>query len=230
MFAMKKNGKLVAPIMMTKQGDDLKSLYVANKNYLSTLPLLPVEYQQVEYIESTGSQYINLGMYAYYPSKDAKVEIDFSYQKVVSDDFISGIWINASFAHIKATSDGFETEYYNSNRLNLGAFDTNRHKFEIDLTKDTDNILFDGEIKGTYSNYNIINSNMTLFCAMNENSTLYRGQGRIYGAKYTYKNKLVRNLIPCYRKSDNVIGLYDLVENKFYTNSGSGTFLKGENV
>lgn len=40
----------------------------------------------------------------------------------------------------------------------------------------------------------------------------------------------MRNFIPCYRRSDNVIGLYDLVENKFYTNAGTGNFLKGPDV
>jgi hypothetical protein len=29
------------------------------------------------------------------------------------------------------------------------------------------------------------------------------------------------------RKSDNVIGLYDVINGKFYTNSGTGEFIKG---
>ena len=44
------------------------------------------------------------------------------------------------------------------------------------------------------------------------------------------QNVLVRNYIPCYRKADNVIGLYDKVNGVFYTNAGSGTFLKGSDV
>lgn len=38
------------------------------------------------------------------------------------------------------------------------------------------------------------------------------------------------NLIPCYRKSDGVIGMYDTVSGTFYTNAGSGTFIKGADV
>ena len=38
---------------------------------------------------------------------------------------------------------------------------------------------------------------------------------------------LVRNLIPCYRNSDNVVGLYDIVNNVFYTNDGTGDFIAG---
>ena len=46
-----------------------------------------------------------------------------------------------------------------------------------------------------------------------------------------YKNgELYRNLIPCYRKSDNVIWLRDAVNKQFYTNSGSGSFTKWPNV
>ena len=41
---------------------------------------------------------------------------------------------------------------------------------------------------------------------------------------------LIRNFIPCYRKSDNEIGLYDIVNNVFYTNQGTGEFLKGSNA
>ena len=38
---------------------------------------------------------------------------------------------------------------------------------------------------------------------------------------------LKKNFVPCYRKSDSVIGMYDLMNNQFYTNAWSGTFTKG---
>lgn len=42
---------------------------------------------------------------------------------------------------------------------------------------------------------------------------------------------LVRDLVPCYRKSDGRIGFYDLVGNQFYTNNGSNGYLaKGDDV
>ena len=41
---------------------------------------------------------------------------------------------------------------------------------------------------------------------------------------------LIRHYIPCYRKSDGKIGLYDIVEGKFYTNEGEGEFLKGKDT
>lgn len=41
---------------------------------------------------------------------------------------------------------------------------------------------------------------------------------------------LVNDLVPCYRKSDGVIGMYDLVQRAFRTNVGTGTFTKGADV
>lgn len=52
----------------------------------------------------------------------------------------------------------------------------------------------------------------------------------IYSWKFYQDNVLIRDFIPCYRKSDNEIGLYDLVTETFYTNKGTGTFLKGNNI
>lgn len=43
-------------------------------------------------------------------------------------------------------------------------------------------------------------------------------------------NVLIRNMIPCYRKSDGEIGMYDTINNIFYTNFGTGSFLKGNDV
>lgn len=38
------------------------------------------------------------------------------------------------------------------------------------------------------------------------------------------------DLVPCYRKADTVIGFYDVVNDVFYTNEGTGTFVKGPDV
>lgn len=40
----------------------------------------------------------------------------------------------------------------------------------------------------------------------------------------------LHHYIPCYRKSDNVIGLYDIITDEFKTNAGTGSFTKGSNT
>lgn len=49
--------------------------------------------------------------------------------------------------------------------------------------------------------------------------------------KYWGKDdNLLRDMIPCYRKSDNVIGMFDLVSQTFFTNAGTGVFTVGEDI
>jgi len=50
---------------------------------------------------------------------------------------------------------------------------------------------------------------------------------KLYSFKIYENGELVRYMVPCYRKSDNVVGLYDIINSKFYTNSGTGEFIKG---
>ena len=49
----------------------------------------------------------------------------------------------------------------------------------------------------------------------------------MYNLKITDGTNVIKNFVPCYRKSDNVAGLYDLVNNVFYTNQGTGNFIVG---
>ena len=52
-----------------------------------------------------------------------------------------------------------------------------------------------------------------------------------YRAKIIHQNTVIADLIPCYRKSDNAIGFYDVVGNKFRFNTGSSAFnAKGADI
>ena len=42
--------------------------------------------------------------------------------------------------------------------------------------------------------------------------------------------EVIQHLVPCYRKTDNAIGMYDVVNDEFHANEGTGEFLKGQNV
>lgn len=60
--------------------------------------------------------------------------------------------------------------------------------------------------------------------------TVYGFIGNIYTQKAYQNGKLVGDFRPARRKSDNVVGMYDAVSNKFYTNSGTGDFAAGPSV
>ena len=60
-------------------------------------------------------------------------------------------------------------------------------------------------------------------------SYIHKG-ARIYKLTFTPNGTKEADFVPCYRKSDGEIGLYDTVSKTFFTNQGTGTFLKGADV
>lgn len=55
-----------------------------------------------------------------------------------------------------------------------------------------------------------------------------RMRGKYYYLKITQQGTVTVNLIPCYRKADSAIGMYDLVSSSFF--EASGTWYKGADV
>ena len=53
---------------------------------------------------------------------------------------------------------------------------------------------------------------------------------KFYSFKAFKDGEVVSELVPCYRKSDNVIGLYDKIRKIFLINDHAGTFLKGKDI
>ena len=104
-----------------------------------------------------------------------------------------------------------------------GVSSTGKHRVEL-----SKNGLYLDDTKLNFTaGTSMANANLILFRVLNDNRVFL---GKIYSTKVYDDNILIRDLVPCYRKSDNVIGMLDLVNNVFYTNAGSGKFLKGNNV
>lgn len=75
-------------------------------------------------------------------------------------------------------------------------------------------------------NTTISNLNVMVFTNsyMIQRGDLYTG-AKLYSDKiYDSSNNLVRDFIPAVRKSDGEAGLYDKVNEVFYTNAGTGAF------
>lgn len=53
---------------------------------------------------------------------------------------------------------------------------------------------------------------------------------RLFSARCSQRHEIVREYIPCYRKSDGVIGLYEKFTGQFLTNGGAGVFTKGADI
>jgi hypothetical protein len=189
------------------------------------------EYQEVEYIESTGTQWIDLNVKA---DSTTIITTDIQYSKI-DNEFDNGYFASNNsrldFGIYQNKWFFFYGSSYNWIYQTQSDFDadTNRHNIIYSLpnrTMQIDNIIV--QPKYTCPLQTVDGENLHLF---NRNGVVPANIfAKLYHFKMTKNNSLVRDMVPCYRKSDGVIGLYDKVEGKFYTNQGTGTFLKGEDV
>lgn len=179
---------------------------------------LPSEYQQIEYIESTGTQYIDTGVNA-----DNKMGIETKL-----------LWKYGRFGAYQSTNNA-RYHLYDNGTFGFGISDNfygvkheEREIYTIKCNFYNNYKYIDNGVETNTLPNTAFDTSLSFWLFRRNPSLIFTG--RIYYFKITYENELVRNMIPCYRKSDNVIGMYDLVTNTFFTNAGTGEFLKGSNV
>jgi hypothetical protein len=65
----------------------------------------------------------------------------------------------------------------------------------------------------------------------NQNGTFNKGvKLKLHYFRIYQNDTLIYDFVPCYRRSDSVAGMYNVVTDTFYTNAGSGTFIVGGDV
>lgn len=186
---------------------------------------LPLAYQEVEYLESSGTQYINTG---FLPNENSKMFLDF-YPTVKQSKCFAGCRNNDTYAKFTISSGKSNRYQYGglgeSGNVVLGDHTVGRHTVSIEngvFTYDgAETIVTAKEIETLEALYTVY-----LFACNTKGATL-QSSCRIYSCKIWGNGVLVRDFIPCYRKSDNKVGMYDLVTEKLYTNAGTGEFLYG---
>ena len=181
--------------------------------------VLPSGYTQLEYIESSGTQYIDTGLK---PTQDYSMTIKCQSTETSSNTYAGcdTNWKNNRF------SIGVNVfEFGNVRTTSIQNYGEN----PIVLTLDKTGGYKDG-VK-TWNNYSTDTfqtvSNLTLF-ALNRNGTILEYlTGKIYYCTISDNGTIVRNFIPC-KNPDGVIGMYDTIGAQFYQNAGTGTFTAGD--
>ena len=194
--------------------------------------LLPKEYQQVEYIESTGTQFIDTGLKG---TNKTELELELQYTDVTTSTST-----RLFGARTSSTKNAFYIGSYAATNspfylnFNSGSYPSTLY---LNLTKH--NIKIKNSIAYVDDLEIFINLNTTdkfttdynlILCGANSGGSIACAKAKYFKCKIWANDIFVRDFIPCYRKSDNVIGLYDIVNGTFYTNQGTGEFLKGGDV
>jgi len=177
-----------------------------NEEALSYLLNIPSEYQEVEYIQASWGQLIKTGVYMnttwYYAILDYQNTATYPTDQAIfwfymdSEAYAYRTWYNAN--------DGFTLT-----------------KWATSLDRQT----------ATWSKTTRSNSNYQFYMFAKQRYSDWRYDCHCYAKLYSCKiydnsDTLLRNFYCCYRKSDNVIGLYDKVNDVFYTNQWSWSFTK----
>jgi hypothetical protein len=195
---------------------------------------LPSEYQLVEYIKTTGTQHIDSGV----PLRNGlKIVVDWVYADADSGNSYTGGHIGSPGNRWLIGSQRSNTYFFAVGTGNVPTEFTFGDRDVVEAYwKDKNSHFICNGVKSTKYNYQIYTlaeePTYTYYMgAVNRTgSATLKPKLTIYNWKFYQDDNLVRDYVPCYRKSDNVIGMYDLVNGKFYTNKGTGTFLKGNDI
>lgn len=185
---------------------------------------LPEGYTQVEYLESSGTQYIDTGVSA--NGTELTVECDGT---ALGDGYtLFGSNVNTStsgFEVLPAPDRGYVRFNYHDADIDVsevpydGMFRIDRNKCYIN-----DSLVY------TFAPVSFNVSNIWLFGRNNNGVLDNSGTATIRSCRVWVSDVLMRHLIPVKRNSDGVLGMYDLVNGVFYTNAGTGTFIAGEEI
>lgn len=195
---------------------------ISVRNVILALPGLPSGYTELQYIQSSGTQYIDTGVLL-----DGDIHIITTCLPQASGAK------SGQFLFNKCYFDGYNTtriiKYYSG--VNLQAFDLST-EYSIDWYVSASNdylIKINGVVySGTKSMegpYNIWLLADNYYVSSGD----YLWIGRIKKTQI-FTSALVREFYPAKRNSDSAIGMYDIVSETFFTNAGTGTFTAGPAV
>ncbi len=185
--------------------------------------ILPTGYTALEYLESTGTQYIDTGIIV-----KATTLAEFEYQFVGS----AKNYVFGQVAGRGSSIIGYRTDriwWFRNTDLDL--IDNNKHK--VVFNQQDGKVYRDGVVLATRGAFGTQQSQtILLFAELNDNNTINKGKVKIYNFKLKEGStpSVIQNLVPARRNSDGVLGMYDTVSNTFFTNKGTGEFIAGPMV
>ena len=191
-------------------------------------------YEEKEYIESSEGNYpyIDTGIA---PTSNMRFVGDVYFQRPTNGNDIFLFMVGEGYKNFNGLMITTARGVYFGTGTSSGwvgtlneTLDFYRFNFEYSYNVET----LKAELKSNYGNFSKTYNSITLFDGNFKlfGEDIYRGywQMRCYSFKIYDNDILVRDYIPCVRKSDNKPGLYDKVSKTFFTNAGtSADFLWG---
>lgn len=194
------------------------------------------EYTELEYIESTGTQYIDTEILA----SDYPEGLNYEFIGIVSSKNTYDEWLWGALNDGKRSGNLLISDSYNNLSLYVGG--TSATAKQVNLVTDEKITLTASAtseypeeaklslngIESTTSSSNLEACEMpkvNIYLLKCNGSSKVPAKAKIYNFKIkTHDGVLIRNFIPC-KNSNGVVGVYDKANNKFYENVGTGEFI-----
>ena len=183
------------------------------------------DYMPLQYIESTGTQYINTGVL---DGENLDFELTVKQRNTNSNWMFFGARYgnrNDEETLLWAISDnpsqplrlGYKSTWY------YASFSAETwHTIKMEGNK----LYIDGSLAITFTKSTFSRKYPVYLFAVNlAGASSYSNLICFSAAKLWDNGNLVRNYVPMLRRLDSKSGFYDLVNNQFYTNAGTGEFL-----
>ena len=209
--------------------DDVQPvLMAARSTFAGTADVheLPSGYIELEYIESTGAQYIDTG---FVPNQDTRLVLDIESASQMGEQHVAGARasLNSKAFCVMVTNSLVWRSDYGSNQVTVsGAPRTGRFTIDKNKAQTTIGSVSASNTPQTFSS----GCNMYLLAVNTNGSISQYASIKLHSAQVYNNGTLVRDFTPVRRVNDSVVGLYDSVGGQFYGNLGSGSFSAGPEV
>ncbi len=233
-------GAAIAQTIRWHIGDTVYQTTTCNAGESITPPTAPdrfgytfqewAEYIPIEYLESTGTQYIDTGFM--FTDNSGQVDLEYEQTRATGNFRLFGYWVSASSNSLTLRLDNSyyltwtgSTEIFKGDEVYSSA--NIKHKVVNIFNNGTYTITFDNQTyEGSYTRSISENGQVCYLFAMKYSGAYGIAYAKIYSAKIYDNNILVRDFIPVL-DGNGTPCMYDKVEKKFYYNAGTGQFIAG---
>lgn len=199
-------------------------------------PKLPSGYTELQYIQSSGTQYIDTGVK---PGTTTKIVMDVEPTAAASSTsvyFFDSYTVSTRryvFRMVFSTSGvlGAMGSLSSSGAVTLTTIssDSTIRRMKLQASASEKTFLVDGKTASVTTTISFVSTMPNILLLSSSGSTSYRLSAKLYSCQIYTGSTLTRDFVPC-KNPSGTVGLYDLVGGTFYANAGTGSFAAGPAV
>lgn len=193
---------------------------------------LPSGYTELEYIQSSGTQYVDTGMKT---TNETSIIIDAQVLAMNQEQYGGGLLFGSCNPVQNSGHEAYVWQYkFNAVYNSTANVDTQTltvgDRLRVEFMKNVCTVIKNGQVFYTHTfSPSSFTSTVNLYLFVLPRSTQYFGKIKLYSCEIFEGSSLVRDFIPC-KNPDGAVGLYDTVNGTFYGNSGTGAFTAGAEI